>query len=479
MASRSARCPSTTCSQFHKKYNPDADKLAKSQGFNSWADLFLNRSGADTLFQAAGLPVLRPWLMQTTLGTGSRLVFERNPLFYKVDQNGSQLPYIDRVVFDIIEDPQVMLLKATNGEINYQLRHINTPQNKPVLARNAKEKGYTLENLEPSTMNEGVIALNLTIADPVKREIYNNKAFRIGLSHAINRTDIINAVYQRQSEPWQAAPRTGTTFYDEKMAKQYTEFDVDLANQFLDDAGYKNRNFGGIRLGPDGKPIQISFLASTTGGSKRGAADRRAGRSSSSNGPRSGSAWTSTAMERSLFITRTRNQEQDALMWTGFGGHPLTIPVDPRWYLPIVDFQSNWAGEVGTWYLSNGDTGEAPPDDIQTPFKHYRDALATPDEARARRAAEGSAEDRAGRLLRDRHGAVAADLCGARPTTSTTCRDPARLLALSVAGQMLSRTVLHELSRQGSGRAARPPPGQTQIPLRHGPCKGQPCRRRL
>lgn len=373
--------PKHYLSQFHKKYNPNAEAEAKAKGFNSWADMFMNRSGADTLHQAGGLPVVRPWVMMTTLGTGNRLVFERNPYFFKVDENGSQLPYIDRVVFDIIEDPQVMLLKATNGEISYQLRHFTTPQNKPVLARNAKQKGYTLENLESSYMNEGVIALNLTIKDPVKREIYNNKSFRIGLSHAINRTELINAVYQRQGEPWQAAPRAGNKFYDEKMAKQYTKFDLELANKYLDEAGYTKRDAAGIRLGPDGKPIHISFLASTTGGYNE-ALLIDVQQILKQQWAKVGISMSTTAMERSLYITRTRNQEQDALMWTGFGGHTLTIPVDPRWYLPVVDFQANWAGEWAKWFLSNGKSGETPPKEIQRSFQAYREALATPDGAK-------------------------------------------------------------------------------------------------
>jgi peptide/nickel transport system substrate-binding protein len=365
--------------QFHAAHNPDAEALARKEGFNSWPDLFLNKAGAATLHQAGGLPVVRPWAMQSVLGTGSRLVFERNPYFYKVDTNGSQLPYVDRVVFEIIEDPQVMLLKASNGELNYQLRHFNTPENKPILARNAKEKGYTLSNLVSANMNEGVIALNLTHNDPVKREIYNNKNFRIGLSHALDRTEIINAVYQRQSQPWQAAPRPDTKFYNEKAATQYLEYNVDLANEALDEAGYKNRNAEGIRLGPDGNPIHISFFASTTGGSNE-ALLIPVQQIMKQQWAAVGIGMDSTAMERSLYITRTGNEEQDALMWTGFGGHPLTIPVDPRWYLPISPNQSSWGAKWAVWNASGGENGEAPPEELQKSFGHYRDALATPDD---------------------------------------------------------------------------------------------------
>ena len=79
----------------------------------------------------------------------------------------------------------------------------------------------------PSGMNTLAFALNLTHKDPMKREIYQNKDFRVALSHAINRQEIIDVVYVGQGEPYQLAPRPTSPFYNERLAKQYTEYDVD------------------------------------------------------------------------------------------------------------------------------------------------------------------------------------------------------------------------------------------------------------
>ena len=365
-------------SQFHIAHNPDANELARQSGFNTWVDLFLNRAGLSTMCITAGLPTIRAWQIETQLGQGTRLIFNRNPYYWKVDTNGSQLPYIDQVVFDVVEDPQVMLLKAANGEFDYHLRHINTPANKPVLARSREPGNYTLMDLQPATMNEGVIGFNLTHDDPVKREIYNNRNFRIGLSHALNRTEIINAVYQRQGQPWQAAPRPESIFYNEKLATQFLEHDIDLANEYLDEAGYA-RNASGQRLGPDGNPIHIQFLASTTGGAQE-ALLIDVQQIIKQQWSRVGISMDTTPVERSLYQTRTENGEQDALMWTGFGGHELTLRVDPRWYLPTVLNQANWANKWTLWFNSNGANGEEPPSATKRQFELYRDALATPDD---------------------------------------------------------------------------------------------------
>lgn len=374
---RAAAMPRHYLEQFHIDYNPNAGELATQEGFNTWVDLFLNRAGTATVHMAAGLPGIRPWQLQTPIGQGTRLVFARNPFYWKTDTNGSQLPYIDEVVLDIIEDPEVMLLKAANGELTYHIRHINTPANKPVLARNMEEKGYTLPNLEPATMNEGVIGLNLNHEDPVKREIYNNKDFRIGLSHALDRMEIINAVYQRQGQPWQASPRPTSKYHNEQLASQYLEHDLDLANEALDAAGYK-RNGSGQRIGPDGNPIHIQFLASTTGGARE-ALLIDVQQIMKKQWAEVGISMDTTPMERSLYITRTGNNEQDALMWTGFGGHDLSLPIDPRFYIPTAANQANWGNKWTAWYVTNGADGEAPPDYMQRQFQLYKDSLATPD----------------------------------------------------------------------------------------------------
>src|SRR5690606_37800766 len=95
--------------------------------------------------------------------------------------------------------------------------------------------------------------------DPALREVFQNKQFRIALSHAINREELIDAVFQRQGEPWQIGPRPESPYYDEQLAKQYTEYDPDLANQMIDDAGFDRRDGNGIRLRRDGKPIAFQI----------------------------------------------------------------------------------------------------------------------------------------------------------------------------------------------------------------------------
>ena len=247
--------------QFHPDYNPEAVAQAEEAGFDSWVSYFenINEGGCCGYYNDADLPVLWPWNLTVGYGENTtQITAERNPYYWKVDTEGNQLPYIDSVVYDVGNDVEVLVLKAMNGEIDYQDRHINAFNNKAVFFDNMEQGGYVLTNQVPADSNVMEISLNLVHPDPVKQEIFTNKDFRIGLSHAINRQEIIDLIFVGQGEPWQAAPLPESPYYNERLATQYLEYDVDLANEYLDKAGYTERDGDGFRLGPDGN--RISFL---------------------------------------------------------------------------------------------------------------------------------------------------------------------------------------------------------------------------
>jgi len=251
------RSPMHYLKQFHKKYNPNADALAREAGLGDWTDLFWLKAGRDEHFRNPDLPVVNGWMFKTAYGDAQRVVAERNPYFFKVDPEGNQLPYIDRVVYEVVEDPEVILLKALNGELDMQNRHIDDLVNKPVLFDNQEAGDYHFWETYPEAMNTLVVALNLTHRDPVKREVFQNKDFRIGLSHAINRPKIIDLVFVGQGEPWQAAPRPESVYYNETFAKQYANYDVDKANEHLDRV-LPDRDAQGFRVGPDGARLSVA-----------------------------------------------------------------------------------------------------------------------------------------------------------------------------------------------------------------------------
>jgi ABC-type transport system substrate-binding protein len=358
--------------RFHEKYNPDLEQLVEEEGAADWIELFLLKSDP---YQNPELPTLRAWRATNTIGDGNRLVMERNPYYWKVDPDGSQLPYIDRAVFDIVQDPETVVLRASNGEIDMMERTINTLSNKPVLARNRESGGYRFFDRVPTQENFTIISLNLTHKDPVKREVFRNKDFRIGLSHAINRQEIIDVVFVSQGEPYQAAPRPESPFYDEELAKQYTEYDVDLASEHLDKA-YPDKNDEGVRLDPDGNPISFAVeFASGFYSEWSDALELVQG------------YWREVGIDvnvrpidRSLFYERKEANQHDANVWEGAAGLRDDLFLEPRWYFPF-SVESNYAIPWATWFASGGAEGQEPPDAVKEQMDLYDQLNDTTDEA--------------------------------------------------------------------------------------------------
>ncbi|MGH3488689.1 MAG: ABC transporter substrate-binding protein, partial [Actinopolymorphaceae bacterium] len=338
-----------------------------------WTELFLARTSAAANPE---LPSLFAWVYTTTLGTGDRMVAERNPYYWKTDPDGRQLPYLDRVVFDVVQNDQVILLKASNGEFAMHARHINTLRNKPVLARNRKRGGYAFFDLVPSIMNDLLVQLNLAHEDDALRAVFADKDFRIGLSYAINRPELIQSVVQGQGEPWQAAPRRESEFYDEQLAKQYTEFDLDKANEHLDRAGLANRDADGFRLRGDGQRIRFTVEVPTPT-----VKDFWVDAMELIKG-----YWAEVGVEievksedRSLFYERKAANAHDAVVWQGPGGTQDAM-MDPRSYFPF-SAESGYAVPWAAWFTSRGKAGQEPPEPAREQMALYRQLETTVDKA--------------------------------------------------------------------------------------------------
>src|SRR5690606_34325609 len=82
--------------RWHKKYNPRADELARSEGFGNWTQAYKHHAARWRFEERPGLPTLHPW---TVVEFNSQYgLAVRNPYFGQVDPEGRQLPYIDRIL---------------------------------------------------------------------------------------------------------------------------------------------------------------------------------------------------------------------------------------------------------------------------------------------------------------------------------------------------------------------------------------------
>lgn len=369
--------------QFHEDYNPDIDKLIAKEGVKDWVELFKKKTRQDRngnhFSTIPEFPVLYAWMLEPGSfdadGKPAPVVTAvRNPFYWKIDPEYHQLPYIDRLAFKVLGSPADFLPLIQAGGIDMQDRSIPV---EAALPENQAKGGYGLYKLVSSFSNYMAISFNETHVDPVKRQIFRNKDFRIGLSHAINREAIIRAV-GLDAEPAQAAPLPGTPFYNERMATQYLEYDVKLANEYLDRAGYSRRDADGFRLGPDGRRIRFTLLVQTP----VYAGEFHIHQSMIQTD------WKAVGIDmaietapRAVAQNRWDNNDYDVTAFTGAGGYDAVI--SPRHYVPVESSYSHQGMLWFNWYNDpHSPQAEEPPAPVKEAIALYRQVNQTADPER-------------------------------------------------------------------------------------------------
>ena len=132
--------------QFHTKYNTtNLDELTKKYSQDTWAALFLFMREC---YNNPDVPTMWPWKLQTAFGRNTRVTAKRNPYYIKVDPEGNQLPYIDTYAQELATDNEVLVLKALNGELDWQEQWINAPKNKSIFYDNQDKGKFHLFDID-------------------------------------------------------------------------------------------------------------------------------------------------------------------------------------------------------------------------------------------------------------------------------------------------------------------------------------------
>lgn len=359
-------------SQFHEKYNPDVQKLVDAEpAAADWIQLFNLKAGpmhTPLFWQNPDRPTLHAWHLTNAYGSSDRVVAERNPYYFKVDETGQQLPYMDRITYDQVEDVETILLKAFNGEIDYMNRHLGRPAYRAVLSDNMERGKYRFFDTNDLPSNTMILMLNLNHEDPVKREVIGNLDFRKGLSHAVNRQEIIDLLYFGSGLPVQTSPRETSGLYKEEYAKQYTEFNPDLANEYLDKV-MPNKDGEGFRIGPDGERFTMVFMVADVFGLQFPDAMQLV----SEYAGDVGLDFQVRATDRSRLMELVRSNEHDAYMWNCAGGQADAYTA-PICYVPLPGNTVNWAIEWAKWGVDPS-TGEEPPAEVKAVFEAYEKVI--------------------------------------------------------------------------------------------------------
>jgi len=358
--------------QFHPEYTDKAkvEQMAKERQFDTWVAMYLSERDYRN---NPKLPLPYPWTPVEV--AQDSIIYERNPFYWKVDTDGNQLPYISKVATITGDNLDARQMKVFAGEADAQLFSVGQfPKDTMILKKNEELGDYHVIDAPISEPNVFVLGFNLNHSDEVLREIFNDRRFRIAMSHGINREDIRQLIYLGQpKEIRQTAPLRHSPFYHEGAAQNYVEFDPETANDLLDEMGLTERGADGFRLRPDGETL--SFVI-----------EIMANRDDFIDACEMITQWwrdllgvkaTVKAVEDTLYFTRFRAGELDAgVDYAGNGYYPISGPND---YIPIAN-NSVWAPLWGLWYASEGESGIEPPAEVKRQLELYTEILATPNE---------------------------------------------------------------------------------------------------
>ena len=259
--------PSHHLKKLHRDYAPMAmlEPLIAEAGFDDWSVYYQKVVGREwgaasfvpwVVPDIESYPTLDPWLFQAQPNPGD-LLLERNPYYYKIDPQGRQLPYIDRVVKVRVDNPQVLILKIMAGETDFQ-RDLPL-SDLPLLKKNEDRGNYRTALLPDPQDYRLIFPLNLSPPDPVLKQILQDVRFRQALSLALNREEIRDVLLMGFGRPAQLAPLPGTPWYEEEFARSYAQYDPHRANRLLDEMGLAWDDSHTFRVRPDGQKLFLRF----------------------------------------------------------------------------------------------------------------------------------------------------------------------------------------------------------------------------
>jgi peptide/nickel transport system substrate-binding protein len=218
---------------------------------------------------ALPLVTMGPWVI-TEYKTDELMIMRRNPYYWKVDEDGNQLPYMDEIQYrkgpsgigrDLctiagdcdhtnLENPSSFVESMTKAQ---------SPDAKYSISWGPETLGYDIEfnfSLDVGAKDD---------RDKAVRTLFRDLRFRQALSYATDRDGIAQSIMKGPFlRGWAGGLYPGAPDFD-KNSVVYYPYDPPSANALLDEMGLK-KGSDGIRTwtsGPmSGQPVVIQLMAS-------------------------------------------------------------------------------------------------------------------------------------------------------------------------------------------------------------------------
>ena len=205
------------------------------------------------------------------------VVMRRNPYYWKVDENGNQLPYMNEMHFKLStwSDRTTQAVAGTGDFSNME----NPGNYVEALKQSRSADSPTTANFGPRALGWDIeMNLSETVgtnndADREMRKFFRMLDFRKAVSHAIDRNTVGQSIARGPfTHPWAGGMTSASPFYD-LSAISFFGYDKAAANELLDGLGLNDTDGDGTRNLPSGADLELDMWYDTSEATDKKQAD--------------------------------------------------------------------------------------------------------------------------------------------------------------------------------------------------------------
>lgn len=200
-----------------------------------------------------GKAVLGPFVLAERRA-GAFLVLKRNPNYWKKDNDGNALPYLDAIRIEIQSNPELESMRFRRGQF-----HLMSMIEPSQFDRLARAPGIEAVDVGASLDME-ILWFNQVPKAPIeeyKKAWFHSREFRRAISEAINRDDLCRVVYRGHAVPGLGPISPANRFWrDAKLKPQ--AYAPESARSRLARVGFKSD--GDLLRDSAGHPVEFSVI---------------------------------------------------------------------------------------------------------------------------------------------------------------------------------------------------------------------------
>lgn len=382
--------PSHYLKQFHATYTDEASlvELAEAAGLETWVQFYNSKIVPGVWGGPEGVMEYPKYFMFKVIERPVEGVFlwERNPYYWKVDEQGNQLPYLDTMRIDFSANTEVTKLKVVQSELDWLGMHEVTMMEYPFYKENEGTANFVVGDyiscmgdrvtffpyhtvfFDDGTMDEGLT------------NIVRDNRFVKALSMAIDREEINQSVFFGTSRMGQMSPMPASKYFKEEYGTAWAQYDPEAANALLDEMGLQ-RGADGMRTRLDGTRLTYNIEHS---GIRVGPAVPKICEMVAAYWREVGIDATSKEIQDALLVQRKLNAQVHCTVWHADRCTDMLLHIEPQWFIPTSDGgQGGACAKWGQWYLAADKTLPGliePPDEIKNLLNIFDQMTAVVDE---------------------------------------------------------------------------------------------------